>query len=113
MKKIKEEYVKTFFKGEKIRYKKKTIIGEGEPNIDDLVEQDNKISLNNAYKVHKGLLTNEEVKSIRKELGLTQRQFCEVLGLGITQITRLEKGDIQSKAIDNLIRLYYDKYRRK
>ncbi|HOO56567.1 MAG TPA: type II toxin-antitoxin system MqsA family antitoxin [bacterium] len=56
-----------------------------------------------------GLLTPDELKQIRKEFGLSQVEIAKYLGVGEKSYTRWENRlSIQSKAMDNLIRLFYD-----
>jgi len=53
-----------------------------------------------------GLLSAEEIKAIRENLGLTQAQMAELLGVGEKTYTRWESGkSIQNKSSDNLIRM--------
>ncbi len=53
-----------------------------------------------------GLLTGEEIKEIRKKLGLTQEEMSDILGGGLKGFARYETGQIcQSKAMDNLLRV--------
>lgn len=53
-----------------------------------------------------GLLSGDEIKGIRRKLGLTQEQMSEILGGGLKGFARYETGQIcQSKAMDNLLRI--------
>lgn len=53
-----------------------------------------------------GLLTPDEIKEIRKRLGLNQVEMAQLLGVGDKSYTRWETGaSIQNKSNDNLIRL--------
>ena len=53
-----------------------------------------------------GFLTDEEIKEIRKKLGLTQRQMAETLGVGEKNFARYENLSVrQSRAMDNLLRI--------
>lgn len=63
--------------------------------------------LNEAYQFYrsrKGLLHPEEIKGFRKQLGLSQKEMSDVLGIGIATLNRYENGSLQSDAHDNLIR---------
>lgn len=52
------------------------------------------------------LLDPSEVKRIRKQLGLTQRQAGEVFGGGLRAFSQYERGETrQSKSTDKLLRL--------
>lgn len=53
-----------------------------------------------------GLLTGQQIKTIRQKLGLTQEQMSEIVGGGLKSLARYESGQIcQSKAMDNLLRI--------
>jgi HTH-type transcriptional regulator/antitoxin MqsA len=53
-----------------------------------------------------GLLRSSRIHSIRSELGLTQQQFEQLLGVGPKTVVRWEKGTVfQNRATDSLIRL--------
>jgi len=53
-----------------------------------------------------GLLTPDEIKSIRKKYDLTQSQMADICGGGAKAFAKYEKGTVtQSRAMDNLIRL--------
>jgi HTH-type transcriptional regulator/antitoxin MqsA len=53
-----------------------------------------------------GLLTGQQIKTIRQKLGLTQEQLSEIVGGGLKSLARYESGQIcQSKAMDNLLRI--------
>ncbi len=53
-----------------------------------------------------GLLTSQEIKSIRKKIGYTQRELANFLGVGEKNFARYETGaSAQSKAMDNLLKI--------
>jgi HTH-type transcriptional regulator/antitoxin MqsA len=53
-----------------------------------------------------GLLSGEEIRAIRKRLGLTQEKMAKILGGGLKGFARYESGQIcQSRAMDNLLRI--------
>jgi HTH-type transcriptional regulator/antitoxin MqsA len=53
-----------------------------------------------------GLLTTEEIKSIRKRLNLSQEEMAEILGGGLKSFARYETGQVcQSRGMDNLLRI--------
>jgi len=57
-----------------------------------------------------GLLTGQQIKRIRKKLGLTQEQMAEIVGGGLKSFARYESGQVcQSKGMDNLL-LILDAY---
>ncbi len=52
-----------------------------------------------------GLLSSEEIRQLRKSLGLTQEEFSLLLGGGKKAFARYERGSVrQSMAMDNLLR---------
>lgn len=57
------------------------------------------------YRIRKGMAQPEEIKKFRKELGLTQKELSELLGIGIATVNRYENGALQSEAHDQAIRL--------
>ena len=57
-----------------------------------------------------GYLTAEDIRRIRKKLGLTQKAMAEKLGVGLKTFARYENRSVcQSRAMDNLLRIL-DKY---
>ena len=59
-----------------------------------------------AYRSKVGLLTGEEIKSLRKTKGLTQDKLSKMLKVGIASIKRWEAGAIQSSSMDHTLRTY-------
>jgi HTH-type transcriptional regulator/antitoxin MqsA len=54
----------------------------------------------------KGLLTSEEIRDLRRSLGLSQTGFERLLGTGPKTVVRWEKGTVfQSATADRLMRL--------
>jgi putative zinc finger/helix-turn-helix YgiT family protein len=58
-----------------------------------------------AFRKRVGLLTGEEIKSLRKKRGLTQQDLADLLKIGVVSIKRWETGLIQSKSMDHALRL--------
>src|SRR4051794_15927542 len=55
------------------------------------------------------LLLPEQIRRNRKQLGLSQREFAERLGIAEETVSRWETGAlIQSRAMDNLLRIYFE-----
>ncbi len=53
-----------------------------------------------------GFLSGEEIRKIRKKLGLSQEEMAEILGGGKKAFARYESGEVcQSRAMDNLLRI--------
>jgi putative zinc finger/helix-turn-helix YgiT family protein len=57
------------------------------------------------YRSRKGMLQPEEIREIRTRLGLTQKEFSDLIGIGIATVNRYENGALQSEAHDHAIRL--------
>lgn len=57
------------------------------------------------YRKRKGMLQPEDIRSFRKEIGLTQDELSRVLGIGIATLNRYEKGALQTDAHDQVIQL--------
>ena len=61
-------------------------------------------AMRQARKKHYGLLTSEEVRKIRKQLGLNQDQAAKLFGGGPVAFSKYENDEItQSEAMDRLI----------
>jgi len=58
-----------------------------------------------AYRRKHGLLTSDQIRDYRRRLGdKSQREFAEILPLGLATVKRLETGSVQEKSTDRLIR---------
>ena len=68
----------------------------------------NRISLTDAYKRAKGLLTSNDIKKIRRRYDMNQKEFALALGMGEVTVHRFEKGSVQSGADDEIMRLAAD-----
>lgn len=61
------------------------------------------------YRDRYGLLSADEIRSIRERFGLTQGALAKLLRLGSTSISRWEAGrNVQTAAMDVLLRLIRD-----
>jgi putative zinc finger/helix-turn-helix YgiT family protein len=73
-------------------------------SIDD--EADRQISA--AFRREARLLTPEEIRAARERLGLTQKQFAHLLGVGEATVSRWETGaQIQQRALDRFLRVCF------
>jgi len=64
--------------------------------------------LDRAYKIYRnrhGMMQPEEIRSLRKKYGLTQREFCKLLGWGEITLSRYENGALQDEAHNTLLNL--------
>src|ERR1022692_259899 len=65
-------------------------------------------AVSDAYRVAHGLLTGRKIRIRRSRLGMSQQQFADYLGTGVASVKRWESGQIQDRAMDQLIRLKTD-----
>lgn len=72
------------------------------------VEGINDIIIYDKYREIVGLLTSKQIKEIRQKRNMSQRELATFLSIGEKDIARYENGSIQSKAIDNMIRMVGD-----
>lgn len=66
---------------------------------------ENLINARNAYRIKRGLLTSDEIISIRENYGLSQVDLAKLLGWGEATISRYESKAIQDDAYDTMLRL--------
>jgi putative zinc finger/helix-turn-helix YgiT family protein len=57
------------------------------------------------YRLRKGMLQPEEIRKLRNQRGLTQKELSDLLGIGIATLNRYENGALQSEAHDRSIKL--------
>jgi putative zinc finger/helix-turn-helix YgiT family protein len=65
-------------------------------------------ALSDAYRSKHGLLTSAELKKLRQAREESQSDFATYLGVGLASVKRWECGQVQDKAMDELIRLKTD-----
>jgi putative zinc finger/helix-turn-helix YgiT family protein len=71
-------------------------------SIDDEADQ----QISSAFRREAGLLTPNEIREGREKLGLTQKEFAKLLGVGESTLSRWETGaQIQQRALDRFLRL--------
>ena len=61
-----------------------------------------------AYRQQHGLLTAAEIDRLRRNLGMTWKQFAEYMNVGIATLKRWMGGEIQTPSLDLLVRLKAD-----
>ena len=66
--------------------------------------QENDIRLKDAYRKQEGLLTSSDICDIREHYGISQTDFCILLGWGGKTITRYEGHQVQDKAHDTILK---------
>jgi putative zinc finger/helix-turn-helix YgiT family protein len=57
------------------------------------------------YRKRKGFLQPEEIRQLRKQYGLTQKQLSDLLGWGYATLSRYENGALQDEAHDTTLQL--------
>lgn len=70
----------------------------------DTIEENNLQLAYDVYRERHGLLKPDEIKGIRTHFHLSQHDFSVILGLGIHTLSRLERGDIISCALNTQIK---------
>lgn len=60
--------------------------------------------MKNAYRKANGLLTTDEIIAVRARYGISQSDFCLLLGWGGKTITRYESHQVQDNAHDTILR---------
>jgi HTH-type transcriptional regulator/antitoxin MqsA len=97
------------YKGQKIElpdYKQVFCRNCGESVADSETVRRSVPLLRDAQRVIDGLMTGDEIRSIRKSFKMTQAEFSQILGGGEKAFARYETGKVaQSKSMDNLLRI--------
>jgi putative zinc finger/helix-turn-helix YgiT family protein len=64
----------------------------------------NQKALSDEYRRTRGLLSGKEIVETRKKLGWNQEQLAKAANVGIASVKRWEKGLIQTKSMDTILR---------
>lgn len=82
---------------------------EGDHYFYDVEDEEDKFQLAyREYRKRKGFLQPEEIKKIREQYGLSQRNFARLLGWGEITIHRYESGAIQDDVHNDVLALIKD-----
>lgn len=65
-------------------------------------------AVSDAYRRKVGLLTMDEIESLRRDLKMTLPEFASYVFVGIATLKRWRRGEIQTQALDRLVRLRAD-----
>ena len=65
-------------------------------------------AVSDAYRREVGLLTIDEIDSLRRNLNMTWPEFASYVSVGIATLKRWRRGEIQTQALDHLVRLRAD-----
>lgn len=64
--------------------------------------------MSDAYRRKVGLLTIGEIDRLRRNLAMTWTEFADYVSIGIATLKRWRRGEIQTQALDRLVRLKAD-----
>ncbi len=94
------------FKNKKVNYEAIYLYCEDadELYMNEQQMQENDMRLKDAYRAVEGLLTSSEISGIRAKYGISQSDFCILLGWGGKTITRYEGHQVQDKAHDTILK---------
>lgn len=67
-------------------------------------------AISDAYRKKMNLLTGEEIRTLRRQRGLSQQGLADLINVGVASIKRWETGLIQSKAMDHALRVHLQGY---
>ena len=110
---MEEHEVKTVIVKEKAKFKNDKVEYEAsyfycdiadELFMDEQQMQENDVRLKDAYRKTEGLLTSVQICGIRAKYGISQHDFCVLLGWGGKTITRYESHQVQDKAHDTILK---------
>lgn len=107
---IRKRKTKGLIKNETIEYEEIIYYCENEDDEftpGDILDE-NLLRARDAFRLAHGLLTSSELKTIRKEYNLTQKEFSSILGWGDITIQRYEKKSIQDETYDKIMRMFYE-----
>ena len=65
-------------------------------------------AVSEAYRRKMGLATIEEIDGLRRNLKMTWPEFASYVSVGIATLKRWKRGEIQTQALDRLVRLQAD-----
>ena len=103
---------KTIIKGQTVKYNQVfyccTNVNEDNEFETGYMMNMNLLNSINAYRKQNGLLTSEEIVSLRKDYSLSQVDLARLLGWGEATISRYESKAIQDDAYDNALRQLKD-----
>ena len=97
---------KATFKNVKVDYEASYLYCDvaDELYMDESQIQENDIRLKDAYRREEGLLTSSDIIGIRAKYGISQSDFCVLLGWGGKTITRYEGHQVQDRAHDTILK---------
>lgn len=107
---IRKRTTKGLIKNENVEYEEILYYCENEDDefTPSNVLDENLLRARDAFRLSHGLLTSGELKKIRKEYNLTQKEFSNILGWGDITIQRYEKKSIQDETYDKIMRMFYE-----
>jgi len=76
--------------------------------FDESLDEENIKRVYDVYRERHGMLSPEEIKSIREKYGLTQSTFAKLLNISEDAVARYETGALPEKSLSNMIMLLKD-----
>ena len=94
------------FKGESVTFNAtyEYCVNADEYSETEELMKSNSLAQKDAYRKQVGLLTSNEIKSVREKYMISQKEFSEVLGWGQATIIRYENHQVQDRAHDDILR---------
>ena len=94
------------FRGVEVSFEKESYVcpvcGLGASNLEQAGVTQRSIA--NSYRETVGLLTGDEIREMRENIGLTQKALADKMGVDVASIKKWEGSVIQSKSADNALR---------
>lgn len=106
--KEKEFEKKTTFRGVEVSYRTRAFVcpvcglEAGTAQSAGLIQK----ALADEYRKKRGLLSGDEIRSLRKARGLSQELLAVRMGVGVASIKRWETGMVQTKSMDQALRMH-------
>ncbi len=96
----------TTYKGNTIEYQVHSFYCDNtdELYVDEEQMSENDIALKDAYRKKMGLLTSQQIRAVRTQYDISQRDLCILLGWGEKTITRYEGHQVQDRAHDAILK---------
>lgn len=96
----------TTFKNQEVQYEASYMFCDIAEELfaDERQMQENDVRMKDAYRRGEGLLTSEDISDVRAKYGITQSDFCILLGWGGKTVTRYESHQVQDRAHDTILK---------
>ena len=95
--------------GETLEYKAVRFVCDRQSVLDEkaqkIIQKENERRVKNALRPIKGLLTQDQIKAIRKKYAMSVEEFASIMGIGVASLKRYETVEWQPEYADNLFRM--------